>query len=165
MRIGVTWHARIRINSGRWGAPVWGGVAEEIGGSDRHRGRMWRHEIDLLLVGVVAGYVRQLGRVLVHGRLGGMGLQGLSNAVEVKLIGVTFSMYFGHDVLVVVVAQGAAQFVVVHVGLALAFAPTARYFIWVCHLELSVGPLPGDAAGIGAVRKKFKQELPKLDLT
>ncbi len=82
--------------------------AEEIGGGDGHGGRMGRDEVDLLLVSVVAWHVGQVGWVFVHGGFGGMGLQGLSDAVEVKLVGVTLAVHFGHDVFVVVVAQGAA---------------------------------------------------------
>lgn len=165
MCTGVTRHAGIGINPSCLRAPVRGGVPEEIGGCDGHRGRMGRNEVDLLLVSVVALHIGQVGWVFVHGGLGGMGLQGLSDAVEVKLVGVALAVHFGHDVFVVVVAQGAAQFVVVHVGLALALAPATRYFVGVRHLELSVGPFPGDAAGVGAVREELEQELPQLDLT
>lgn len=126
---------------------------------------MRRDEVDLLLVGVIARHVRQLAWVLVHGGLGGMGLQGLGDAVEVELVGVALAVHFGHDVLVVVVAQGSAQLVVVHVGFALAFAPAPCHLVWVRHLELSVGSFPGDAAGVGAVGQELQQELPQLDLT
>lgn len=37
--------------SGR--APVWSGGSKEVRGSDRHGRRVWRHKVDLLLVGVV----------------------------------------------------------------------------------------------------------------
>lgn len=104
----MTRHVGIGINPSRWRAPVRGGVPEEIGGGDGHGGRMWRDEVDLLLVSVVAWHVGQLGWVFVHGGFSGMGLQGLSNAMEVKLVGVTLAVHFGHDVFVIVVAQGAA---------------------------------------------------------
>lgn len=80
-----------------------------------------------------------------------MRLQRLSDAVEIKLVGVSLAVHLGHDIFVVVVAQRAAQLVIVHVGFALAFTPASRHFIWVCHLKLAVGPLPGDAAGVGTV--------------
>lgn len=104
----MAWHAGIGINPTCRRAPVWGGGPEEIGGRDGHGRRVGRNEVDLLLVSVVTRYIGQVGRVLVHGGLGRMRLQGLSDAVEVKLIGVAFAVHFGHDVFVVVVAQGAA---------------------------------------------------------
>ena len=137
------------------GAPVGGSGSEEVGGGDGHGLWVRRHEVDLLLVAVVGGHVGQVGRILVHGGLSGVGLQCLGNAVEVELVGVTLAVHLGHDVLVVVVAQRAAQLVVVHVGLALALAPAPGNLVWVRHLELAVGALPGDAAGIGAVRQKL----------
>lgn len=80
-----------------------------------------------------------------------MWLQSLRDAVKVKLVGVAFSVDFGHDVFVIIVAQRTAQLVVVHVRLALPFTPASGHFIGVCHLELSVGAFPGDAASVGAV--------------
>ena len=38
--------------------------------------------------------------------------------MEIEFVGVSFTMHFCHDVLVVVVSQSTAQLVVVHVGLA-----------------------------------------------
>lgn len=81
-----------------------------------------------------------------------MWLQRLSDAVEVELVGVALAMHLGHDVLVIIIAQCAAQLVVVHVGLALPLAPAPCHFVRVRHFELAVGALPGDAASIGAVR-------------
>lgn len=94
-----------------------------------------------------------------------MWLQGLSNAVKVKLVGVAFAVDFGHDVFVVIVTQRTAQLVVVHVWLALPLTPAPGHFIWVRHLELAVGALPGDATSIGTVRQKLQEELPQLNLT
>lgn len=93
-----------------------------------------------------------------------MRLQGLGDAVEVEFVGIPLAMHLGHDVLVVVVAQGAAELVVVHVGLAFPLAPAPRHLVGVRHLELAVGALPGDAVGVGAVRQQLQQELPQLDL-
>lgn len=81
-----------------------------------------------------------------------MRLQCLSDAMEVELVGITLAVHFGHDIFVIIVAQRTAQLVVVHVGLALTFAPPPRYFIRVRHLELAISALPGDAASIGTVR-------------
>ena len=74
-------------------------------------------------------------------------------------------MYFGHDVLVVVVAESAREFVVVHVGLRLAFAPFARNLVGIDELELAVRALPTDYARVRRVRQQLEQELPQLDLT
>lgn len=81
-----------------------------------------------------------------------MRLEGLSDAVKVKLVGVALPVHLGHDVLVVVVAQCTAQLIVVHVGLALSLPPAPRHLVRVSHLELAVGALPCDAACVGAVR-------------
>lgn len=94
-----------------------------------------------------------------------MRLERLSDAVKVKLVGVAFAVHFGHDVLVVVVAQCTAQLIVVHVGLALSLAPAPGHLVRVGHLELPVGALPGDAACVGTVREELQQELPQLYLT
>ncbi len=59
--------------------------------------------------------------------------------------------HLGHDVLVVVVAESAAQLVVVHVGLALALAPLARHLVRVDELELAVGALPADDGRVARV--------------
>lgn len=88
----------------------------------------------------------------------------LRDALEVKFVGVALAVHLSHDVLVVVVAQGAAQLVVVHVWLALALTPAFGHFVRVGHLELTVGTLPGNDAGIVAVRQKLQKKLPQLDL-
>ncbi|GFY51028.1 uncharacterized protein TNIN_442001 [Trichonephila inaurata madagascariensis] len=73
-------------------------------------------------------------------------------------------MHLCHDVLVVVVSQCPTQFVVVHVGLALSLTPPPGYLVGVGQLELAVGPLPRDAVGVAAVRQKFQEKLPQLNL-
>lgn len=84
--------------------------------------------------------------------------------MEVKFVGVALAVHLSHDVLVIVVAQSTAELVIVHVGLALALAPTLRHLVWVGHLELTIGALPCDDAGIVLVGQQLKQELPQLDL-
>ena len=74
-----------------------------------------------------------------------MRLQGLGNAMEVKLVGVALAVHLGHNVLVIVVAQGTAQLVIVHVGFALTLPPASSHLVGVGHFELSVGALPSDA--------------------
>ena len=94
-----------------------------------------------------------------------MRLQRLSNAVEVELVCIALAMHLGHDVFVIIVAQRSAKLVIVHVGLALPLAPTPCHLIRVCHLEFTISALPGDTAGIGAVRQELQEKLPQLDLT
>ena len=60
--------------------------------------------------------------------------------------------------------EGARQFVVVHVGLALALAPAARHLVRVGELELAVRALPRDARGVGRIGEQLQEELPELDL-
>uniref|UniRef100_A0A1I8GJU7 Protein kinase domain-containing protein n=1 Tax=Macrostomum lignano TaxID=282301 RepID=A0A1I8GJU7_9PLAT len=103
--------------------------------------------------------------VLVSGRVSCCRLHGLSQAGKVELVGVALAVHLGHDVLVVIVAQRPAQLVVVHVGLGLALAPASGHLVRVGQLELAVGALPDDAAGVAAVRQQLQQELPQLDLT
>lgn len=101
---------------------------------------------------------------LVDGLLRGGRLAHLRQAVEIELVGVALAVDFGHDVLVVVVAQRPAQLVVVHVGFAFALPPAPSHLVRVDELELAVGSLPGDARHVGAVGEELQQELPQLDL-
>lgn len=125
---------------------------------------MGSHKVHLLGVGMIGAHVWQVRGVLVQGGLRGVGLQGLGNPMEVKLVGIALPMHLGHDVFVVVVAEGTAEFIIVHVGLALPLPPAPSHLVWVCHLELPIGAFPGDTVGVGAVRQEFEQELPQLDL-
>lgn len=100
---------------------------------------------------VVALNVGHVGLVFEDAALGRVVLVRLRDALEVELVGVALAVHFGHDVLVVVVAQGAAELVVVHVGFALALAPALGHFVRVGHLKLAVCSLPGDDVGVAAV--------------
>lgn len=108
-------------------------------------------KVHLLLMGVVGRHVGDIRRILVHGCLCWMWLQGLGNAMEVKLVGIPFAMHFGHNVFIIVISKGPAQLVVIHVGLALPLSPAPGHLIRVRHFEFPIGPLPGDTAGVGAV--------------
>lgn len=125
---------------------------------------MRRDKVHLLLVGMVGRHVGDIRGVLVHGRLGWVWLQSLGDAMEVKFVGIPLAMHFGHNVFIVVVSEGPAQLVVIHVGLAFALPPAPGHLIGVRHFELPVGPLPGDTAGVGTVREELQEELPELDL-
>lgn len=71
--------------------------------------------------------------------------------MKVKFIGIPLAMHFGHNVLVVVISEGSTQFVIIHVGFALALSPSSGHLVGVCHLEFSIGSFPCDAAGVGAI--------------
>lgn len=157
-------HGRSGVDGAVGRVPVrwWGG--EKVPRGDGHRSGMPAHEVHFGLVAVVWRDIRHLSLVLNDPAVRPVVLVCLRDPLEVKLVGVALAVHLGHDVLVVVVAQGAAQLVVVHVGLALALAPALGDLIWVGHLELAVGALPGDDAGVVAVGQELQQELPQLDL-
>lgn len=121
---------------------------------------MGRDKVHLLLMGVVGRHVGDIRRVLVHGRLSWMWLQSLGNAMEVKFVGIPFAMHFGHNVFIIVVSEGPAQLVIIHVGLAFPLTPAPRHLIGVRHFELPIGPLPGDTAGVGTIGEELEEELP-----
>ena len=153
----------------RAGGPVAGMRGEEAGRRVGDGG-VGVHEVKLGTVWVVRRVVGVVGRhenvllVLVGRRVCGGRLHGLGQPGEVELVSVSLAVHLGHDVLVIVVAQGSAQFVVVHVGLGLALPPAAGHLVRVHQLELAVGALPRDAARVGRVRQQLQQELPQLDL-
>lgn len=164
MGVGMAGDIGVGVNPTRGRGPVLRRCSKEARGGDGHGGRVGRDKVHLLLMGVVGGHVGDVRRVLVHGRLSGMWLQGLSDAVEVKFVGIPLAMHFGHNVFIIVVSEGPAQLVVIHVGLAFPLPPAPGHLIGVRHFELPVGPLPGDTAGIRAVGEKLEEELPQLDL-
>lgn len=102
----------------------------------------------MAVVGLGIGHI---GLIFEDAALSRVVLVRLRDALEVKLVGVALAVHFGHDVLVVVVAQGAAQLVIVHVGFALALTPALGHFVRVDHLKLAVCSLPGDDASVAAV--------------
>lgn len=77
-----------------------------------------------------------------------MGLEGLGDPMEVKLVGIALPVDFGHDIFVIVVTQGTTEFIIVHVGFAFPFSPTPGNLIGISHLELAIGAFPGDAVGV-----------------
>lgn len=76
----------------------------------------------------------------------------LGESLEVKFIGVSLAVDFGHDVLVVIVSQSSAKLVVVHVGLVLALAPLSGDFVGIHEFEFAVGAFPSDASRVLGVR-------------
>ena len=65
--------------------------------------------------------------------------------------------------LLIVVAQGPAQFVIVHVGLVLASAPKLGHLFGLQQLELALLVGPADELLLTPVQEKLQQELPQSD--
>ena len=150
-RHGVPGDARIETGRRRRRRPVRTRRREQSGSGRRHL-RMRTHQIDLGRA-VMVGRHEQLRLVLVGGRVGGRRLHRLGESGEVIAIGVALAVHLRHDVLVVVVAKGPTQLVVVHVRLALPLAPAPSHLVRVDQLELAARALPRDAARVAAVRK------------
>ena len=70
-----------------------------------------------------------------------------------------------HYLFVVIVADGAAQLVVVHVWLSLPDAPEHGDGFRVEKLEFSVIANPSDDVGVLLLLKKFVEKLPELNLS
>lgn len=69
-------------------------------------------------------------------------------------------MYF-----VIVVAQGSAQLVIVHIGLVLAQPPELGHFLRLEQLELAIVGRPADEMLVTLVEEQLQQELPERDGT
>lgn len=114
--------------------------------------------ISNLGLGICGG--RHTGRLALGHRLGGLG-----EALEVELVGVPFAVHLLHDILVVIVPESSAELIIVHVGLALSFAPLSGHLVGIQQLEFAIATLPRDAARVGLIRQQFEKELPQLDLS
>lgn len=60
--------------------------------------------------------------------------------------------------------ESPAQFIIVHVRLALPLPPAAGHLVRIGELELAIGALPGDAGGVRRITEQLEEELPQLDL-
>ena len=89
----------------------------------------------------------------------------LSESLEVKFVGVSLAVDFGHDVLVVIVSQSSAKLVVVHVGFVFALTPLSGDFVGIHEFEFAVGAFPRDASGVLGVGQELEEELPQLNLS
>lgn len=69
-------------------------------------------------------------------------------------------MYF-----VIVVAQGSAQLVIVHIGLVLAQPPELGHFFRLKQLEFAIIGRPADEMLVTLVEQQLQQELPERDGT
>lgn len=93
---------------------------------------------------------RNAARLALGHRLG-----GLREPLKVELVGVALAVHLLHDVLVVIIPERPAELVIVHVWLALTFAPLARHLVGVEQLELAVAALPADAGRVCLVSEQL----------
>lgn len=84
--------------------------------------------------------------------------------VEVELVGEPFPLGLVQNALVIVIAQGPAQLVVVHLGFALADPPESGHLIRVLDDKFPVVSLPGDDALVLLFPKQLQDKVPQLDL-
>ena len=70
-----------------------------------------------------------------------------------------------NDILVVVVAQPATEFLVVHLGLVLAYAPATRHLVRIGQLEFPAVAGPRNEALAVLVGEQLQKELPQLNWT
>jgi len=108
----------------------------------------------VMVIAVVSRHQQRVGGVLVAdcgSRRRISRLHGLSQSGKVELVRVPLAVYFGHDILVVVVAQSAAHLVIVHVRFALSFAPAPSNLVRISHLELTRRPFPSYARRVAVV--------------
>lgn len=85
--------------------------------------------------------------------------------MKVKLVSVSFTVDFCHDVFVVIISESSTEFVIIHIRFAFSLSPTSCNFVRICQLEFAVGSFPSDAGRVGAIRQQFQQELPQLNLS
>ena len=85
--------------------------------------------------------------------------------VEVELVHIAFAVDLVHDLLVVVVADGPAELIVIHAGFPLPEAPEGRDSLRVDQLEFPLAPRPCDDGSVLLVLEELEKELPELDLT
>ena len=152
MRHGMIRKARVHVSSGA-GRPITGRRGKVSRPCRRNMRRVWIkihvHKIQFSIM-MISGH-KQVLLIFVGGRVGGWRLHGLRQTGKVKLVGVALAVHLGHDVLVVVVAKGTWEFVIVHVGFALAFSPSSSHLVRVDQLELAVRALPRDVLDVRRV--------------
>lgn len=82
-----------------------------------------------------------------------------------KLVHKLLTIHFFDDVLYVIVSEGSAEFVVIHVGLVLANPPETSHLFCLQKLELPVVRGPADHVLIPRLPQELKEELPQGDGT
>ena len=131
-------------------------------GTEVRRGRVHGHRVGPLSLDFnglcrLACFSLQLVLQLIE-RHPQHGLEVTDKPVHVSLPG-----HLVDDVLVVVVAETPAQFLVVHLGLVLPRAPPAGHLLGVDQFELPLAAGPGDAVLAVAIRQQLEEKLPQLD--
>lgn len=84
--------------------------------------------------------------------------------IEVELVGEPLAFGLMKDSLVVVVSQGPAELIIVHLGFTLPGPPEPGHFIWILNYKFTIIPLPGDDIMILLFPEQFQDEVPQLDL-
>ena len=87
----------------------------------------------------------------------------LGDGLQIEFVLVALPMHFVDDLLVVVVADGTAELVVVHAGFAFANAPQHGNCLRVEQLELPVAAHPGNDVTVLLVLQQLQQKLPQLN--
>ena len=87
----------------------------------------------------------------------------LGDGLQIELILVALPVHFVDDLLVVVVADGTAELVVVHAGFTFANAPQHGNCLRVEQLELPVAAHPGNDVTVLLVLQQLQQKLPQLN--
>lgn len=84
--------------------------------------------------------------------------------LKIKLIRVPFTVHLLHDVLIIIIPERPAQFVIIHIGLALPFAPASCHLIRINQFKFAISSLPEDASRVACVGEQLQQKLPQLYL-
>lgn len=82
-----------------------------------------------------------------------------------KLVHKLLTIHFFDDILYIVVSEGSAEFVIIHVGLVLANPPKTSYLFCLQKLELPIVRGPADHVLILRLLQELKEELPQGDGT
>lgn len=82
-----------------------------------------------------------------------------------KLVHELLTVHFFDDILYIIVSEGSAEFVIIHVGLVLANPPKTSHLFCLQKLELSIVRGPADHVLILRLLQELKEELPQGDGT
>ena len=124
----------------------------------RRIGRKRRRRNAMVMMIRIRRYLRVVLRLKLLSRASEKRLQ-----IADELVHVSFTGNLVYDVLIVVVAQTSAQFLVVHLGLILSFAPALSDDFRVGQLEFPFASRPDNAIHVAPIGEKFEQKLPQLN--
>lgn len=85
--------------------------------------------------------------------------------VRHKLVHKLLTIHFFNDILYVVVSEGSAEFVIVHIRLVLSNAPEASHLFRLQKLELPIIRRPADHVLVLRLLEELEKELPQSDST